>query len=73
MAAFDRLPPEIRAKLNASPISISPSLLAADMRRGRWPVARTMAFIATLEAAGRDALAAGRVVRTATNELRRGV
>lgn len=67
MTAFDRLPRQVRDRLNVSPINVRADLLLADMRRCRWTAEQAIAFIARLEAAAPSLIATA--ARTATNEL----
>ena len=57
MAALDRLPPVVRARLNDSPFCLSPALMECDIRRCRMSEADALAYIANLERAAREDLA----------------
>lgn len=49
MAAFDRLPRAVRARLAASRFNFRPTAIAADRRAHGLDVAETVAFIGALE------------------------
>jgi hypothetical protein len=70
MAAFDRLPAAVRARLAASRFDFKATAIAADRRTHRLTVAETVAFIGEMEAWAAEAERGG--ARTASNRLAPG-
>lgn len=70
MAAFDRLPAAVRARLAASRFDFKAAAIAADRRTHRLTVAETVAFIGEMEAWAADA--EREAARTASNRLAPG-